>query len=493
MEERYGRSSAGGCVLPIGVLLLGVVIGVALTLGLLGVGFGALVGRVTGQGGVVVVTATPAGPPPATLGGANPGRRLVWRVVPLDSDTSEPDLLVISRNYDRGGDSLVYLSPDAGEARWESPALGENGNSWTVAFDESVIAIADEARLIGISRADGSLLWEAPLTDRIFYNVCNRCLRVVDGRVVALSDDGTLQAFDAQGGAPLWSVRMREAPRQLLVVDGLVGVPDRLPEASVDTALYLFNLADGSPAREILPVCTDQTFGSEELPGIYAPIYQSPDGGTLYWVLGSSPCIISVDARSGRTNWVSYPEEDFYIGSLDEQQVLVTAEGLYIGSDSERLVSAGAGGTVRTLLVAEDYELRPLEANGDTLLVEALRRRGTARYELWAVDLQSGERRWERVLAAGDPLIGGFDDGTYAAKIRGDAVALVEQLQEPERYLYELIDLRNGASRVKAELAVAEPDDDIRSAAWGAGQVFLGITDLYSVSLERGAVVARWP
>lgn len=488
MEERYGRESAGGCVLPIVILLVGAAIGVALTLGLLGVGFGALFGRVTGQGGVVVVTATPSGPPPATIGGANPGRRLVWRVLPLDSDTSEPDLLVISRNYDRGGDSLVYLSPDGQAARWESPALGENGNSWTVAFDESVIAVADEARLLGISRGDGSLIWEAPLTDRIFYNVCQGCLRIVAGRVVALADDGTLQAFDAQSGAPLWSVRLREATRQMLVVDEMVGVPDRLPEASSDAALYLYRVADGSPVREIAPTCEDPSFGNDDLPGYYDTIYQSPEGGALYWVLAGSSCVVSVDARSGRTSWVSLPGDGFYVGST-----LVTADALYFGNDSDRLFEVDSAGTARTLLVAEDYELRPLEANADTLLVEALRRRGTARYELWAVDLQSGQRRWERVLAAGDPIIGGFDGGTYVAKIRGDAVALVEQLQEPERYLYELIDLRSGASRVKADLPIAEPDDDIRTAAWGAGQVFLGITDLYSVSLESGAVVARWP
>lgn len=399
-------------------------------------------------------------------------------------------MLLISRNFDRGGDSLVYLSPDARTVRWESAPMGDSGNSWVLAYDAEMIYVADGARLLGLGRADGGLRWEAPLSDRIFYNGCRDCLRAVDGVVVALSDDGVIQAFRGASGAPLWSVRLRETTRQLVVFDDLVGAPDARPNANDATAgLYFYNIADGSPARTIEPACNRSDGSWEDHPHYYDPIYVTPDGDGLYWLLDSAACLVRANASGIAAVPPVYLPKDFSASSSNA--VFVTDDALYL-SDRNQLVAVDAGGA-RVLFETEDYELRPIAARGNTLLIQARRWRGSTRYELWAIDLTSGARRWERILSGDDPPDGPFDSGDWALEIVGEALALVEQLDDPEELRYELINLNDGTSRASMPVAVDDPDGNLRGTLFGRNTVFLANDELYAVELSSGQTLYRWP
>lgn len=493
VDERRPGNVGLGCALSLLVLLAGVVMGSALTLGMLGLGPGALLaGRQAPTATPPAATTPTVEPPTALQGEAAPGRRLVWgSAIALDSDTREPDLLVVSRNYDRkpDSDSLAYLSPDAGAVRWESRPLGSNGNSWVVAYGDTMVLVADNARLVGLRRASGELAWEAPLTDGIAYSICRDCLQVFGEVVVALPQDGVLQAFDLATGAPRWSVRLRQPTRQLVRVGALVGVPDSLPDAPSYGSLYLYNPADGAPAGEILPSCTEAG-GSERRISYYMDIGVDPTGRTLAWLVPSSPvCLVAYDIPTGTLSRTRL--EGFKGGDLKERASLWSGDTLYL-SDGARIYAVGAQ-EQRLVLEAEDHAVRPLAASGSALLVEARRTRGSSRYELWALDLPSGERRWERVLEADDPRESARDIGDFVAGLVGDAVALVEQREAPEQIVYELIGLADGASRARAALAVRDPGDAIRGATWGRDHVFLSIDELYGVELSSGRTAYAWP
>lgn len=492
MEEdgRSGRDRRG-CALGLLTLLAGVVMGIALTLSMLGLGPGALLPG--GQAGVQPGAGTPTPERPAAIQGqAAPGRRFVWSApIPLDSDTSEPDLLVISRNYDREPDSdtIAYLSPDRGAVRWESQPLGENGSSWVVAYGDGMVLIADGTRLLGLRRDSGELAWEAPLTDAIADSICRDCLQIFGAVAVALPQDGVLQAFDVATGAPRWSVRLREATRQLVRVGALVGVPDRLPDGSSYGALYLYNPNDGSPAGEIVPSCQEQG-NYERFVSYYMDIGVDPAGRILAWLLPSSPvCLMAYDIATGTISRTMLQE--FNSSDLDERTSLWAGDSLYL-SDGGRIYAVGPQERGEVLR-AEDYYVRPLAARGTTLLVEARRTRGSSRIELWAVDAPSGTRRWERVLQADDPPEYPGDTSDFVATLVGDAVALVELREEPEQAVYELIGLADGASRVRATLAVENPGSYLRGATWGRDHVFLSIDELYSVELRSGRTIYSWP
>lgn len=496
-ERRSGRAQLG-CALGVMTLLAGVLLGVWLTLSVLGVGFGALLGRVQGQEDTPPLAATQAGViptpavPAAIQGEAAPGRRLVWQApIALDSDTAEPDLLVISRNYDRepDADTLVYLSPDRQTVRWESPPLGENGNSWVVAYGDSMVLVADDTRLVALRRDSGELAWEAPLTDSIADSICSDCLQIFGDVAVALPQDGLLQAFSVTTGAPRWNVRLREPTRQLVRVGERLGVPDSRPDEPSYGALYLYEPSDGSLVGEIVPSCTESG-GYERGLSYFTFANSDPQGRILAWLVPSSPiCLVAYDVASGTVSRTMLDEFDS--GELTMRNSLWAGDTLYL-SDSNGIIAVGPQ-ELRLVLADEDYDLRPLAASGGLLLVEARRTRGSSRYELWAVDAQSGERRWERTLVADDPAEYRGDTGDFTATIWGDAVAIVEQDEAADQVLYELIGLADGASRARTVVAVNSPGSYIRGVIWGRNHVFLSIDELYGVAIETGQMSLKWP
>lgn len=496
MEERRGNLARRGCIYAILTLVVGVGVGVGLTLALLGLSWGVLAGRVFSPetAPVISVSATATPRPQAIQGDVAPGRRFTTRApIPLDTDTDVPDVLLTSRNYDRNTSTLVYLSVDEGRARWESPPLSPDNDeySWSIAAGDEVVVVAVGARLIGLNRATGAQLWEAPLTDSIGASICKPCLRVFGDVVVGLAEDGELQAFSLATGAPRWSVRLRETTRQIVAVGGLVGVLDSPPDDTGGSVLRLFEPADGAEQEAFRPTCSDRGGSSSSSPGYYNRVHEDPRGRLLVWIVGTSPpCLISFGTESrqlvGRVYLDGFNDYD-----PEPDQLLWAGDTLYL-SDGAGLIAVDAQG-VRAMTRAEDYRLSPLAASGESLVVLARRERGSSRFELWALDSASGARHWERVLDATDPLIGESDSGTFTAAIVGDALALLEQREEPEAMGFELIDLRDGTSRVRGPLGVEEPGDDMRGAVWGGKQLLLVTDEIYTVELATGTVRSSWP
>ena len=494
LEERTGRAGRG-CMLGLVTLLVGIVIGVGLTLKLLGLSFDTLIGSATAPNGTAVVGAAPTeAPAPVPIQGqVAAGRRLIWKApIPLDTDTQEPDMLVLSRNFDPtpSVDSLVYFSPDKRSVRWESAPMGDNGSSWVVTYGRQVVLVADGERLVALSRDTGAHVWEAPLTDSIANSLCENCLQVFADVVVALPQDGTLQAFNVATGAPLWTVRLREATRQIVNVGGLVGVPDSESAASSSGALFLFKPQDGSLVQTLKPTCKTTDSSYEGTMSYYSHTERDPSGRTLVWLLSGSPvCLVAYDVGSGvfsRTTLKPFGSSD-----LAPENSLWAGDTLYL-SDDKQIMAVGPQ-TSQQVVASTDYDLRPLAAGEGVLLVQAQRTRGSARLELWVVDVRTGAHRWERTLKATDPLTSPNDTGDYTATLVGDTVALVEKHKEPAEIVYEQIALADGSSRAKTVLQVNDAGNYIRGALWGHSYVFLPINELYAVELASGQTAYRWP
>lgn len=500
MPERQWRGADGGqaragCVVGLLVLLVGVLIGTGLTLGALGVGWGVLFGRLFNPSGspVVMVGAT-ATPEPRAIQGAAPGRRFVpVPPVPLDSDTSVPELLVISRNYDRKASTIAYMSPSGDGVRWESAPLGDNDEyRWVVIYNDEIVIAAVGTRLLGLSRANGEQLWEAPLTDAISPNICTDCLQIFGDVVVALPQDGELQAFSVANGAPRWHVTLREATRQIVRAGELVGVPDEPADGGSGSVLRLFDPRDGAEAEPFTPQCPDRNDSDYmRSPGYYSPIAQDPSGRLLLWLTsGSTTCLLSVDAQTRQVLGRTYLD-GFYSFELDPGTTLWAGDTLYL-SDGRRLVEVAPQG-MRVLLAQDAYTISPLAAGQGTLLVLAQRTRGSSRYELWAVEIESGQRRWEQVFTATDPMGPNGDTGAFTAALVGDAVAVLEQQGADEQLIYELINLSDGASRVRTQIVTADQSDDLRAAVWSREQLVLITDELYTIDLATGQILFRWP
>jgi outer membrane protein assembly factor BamB len=495
-ETRYRPPSCAGCLLPLLTLLVGVGLGVFGTITLLGIGWQDLLarGQVVLSGGPLP-TAAPLPPvqagPQAISGGTASGQRLVWHSpIALDSDSNEPDMLVISRNYAHNSDTLAYYSPDKQSFRWESAPLGEQGNGWLVVTNGTTIFVADTARLFAINRSDGKTLWEITMSDEISYSICSDCLQAFPDTVVALPSDGVLQAFDAATGQLRWNVRLREATRQLVQIDGLVGAIDSRAEDTSEAALFLYNPQSGDLVRSIEPVCQQSADSYEDRPHFYDPFISDGRGG-LYWLMDSASCLQRIDAANGNVSWQALVED--FNGGLTAKNTLFSDDNSLYVSDGEELTLISAQGESRRLLVDEDYNLYPLAARSGTLLAFAERTRGSRRYEIWAINSSDGARRWAYVLQGDDPLEELFDTGDFAANIVGESVVLVEQKEEPETIEYVRLNLADGSEQARTALTVEDAGDYMRGALWGRGTLWLAIDELYAVDLASGATTYRWP
>ncbi|NJN14968.1 MAG: PQQ-binding-like beta-propeller repeat protein [Oscillochloris sp.] len=488
MATQHRGTNRGGCLFGLGFgMLVGLCVGISATLGLTGLDSQYLLDRVRGNApALVAATAVPT--PLSAISGASAGRRLVWdAAIPLDSDTREPELLLISRNHDRNSDTILRFSPDQRQVIWESAPIDENGSSWRVAYDDERVFVATELRLLALSRADGSLLWDAQLSDSIQTSICRDCLLALNGTIAAYSQDGVLQVFAGADGTPLWSRRMRVAARQLVRFDDLIGIPDSLPDESGAAALYLFEPEDGTPAGEIAPLCVRPDTGWEDRPHYFDQVMPGPDG-MLYWYLDSARCLVRLAPGEREvTIWAGLPEDRY----IDDEDFLFAAGALFIGGESE-ILAITADGTVRTILADEDYELTPISASNDVLLVEARRTRGSSRSELWLVDPVSGERRGAIPFQA-DTRVNADTSGDWAAAIVDGGVAVVETQEEPEQLYYRLLDPATSDLLMEKTLPTENATALIRGAVWTRESLFLSADELYTIALNDGTIRYRWP
>jgi hypothetical protein len=272
-------------------------------------------------------------------------------------------------------------------------------------------------------------------------------------------------------------------------VSDLIGVPDSLSQDDSNAGLFVYNPVDGKLERTIEPVCKQDPSGYEDRPHYYDHILADQQAGALYWMLDSAHCLLRVG-----TGAAGGEQRIFNDGfqSIDEHNALVADGALYLSAD-KKIQVINANGEARLLISSEDYNLQPLEAKGDALLVLAQRTRGSSRLELWIIDLPSGKQRWARVLKAGDPISGPYDEGDFAAHLAGASVVLIEQQKEAKEVHFDLLSLKDGTSSVSTLIKVDDASSYIRGVTWGNHTAWIAMNELYGVSLEGGTTVSRWP
>lgn len=439
---------------------------------------------------VVIEVATVAATPVPTTNVESPSiaavrRNLRGAVIPLpDSDSARPDLLIFNQNLTTRANTLLYLNADSRTIRWESPPLSERSLQARVVADRSVIYVADQTDLLALDRGDGSLLWKTVLSDTIFTS-CRDCMRVVGENLVVLTQDGMLQSFDGQNGEWVWQERLRETPRQLLVIGEQVAVLDHLQVGRPEAVLHIFDPANGTLVRRIEPVCPDpEDFFSDSYPSIYTPVYHQPETATLYLMFGSiNSCAQRLDATSGAVIWRTDVED--LPPTWNDGEPLLTEDAIYIGDDELVVVFDAASGELRRLSNEPDYSLQPLAVRDGTLVVEATRTRGSRRTEVWGIDAVSGVARWRYVLQNET----GADD--WAWHLTPAGVAVIQKF--PTQVRIDTLDLRDGSTSGQATINLDDRITIWRGVALADNIAYLTFQRLYAIDLTTGEVVYTWP
>ena len=323
-------------------------------------------------------------------------------LVPSTSD-APPDILTLTTIYPNdnsdGEKRLAALSSAAPKMLWRSEPLDKDTYYFPLLADRERVYTVSGTRLLALSRTDGTLAWEAALADRVSLNTCLGCVLLLNDHVAALSDDGTLQVFDAATGQPAWSLRAnQDSPRGLYALGGQLAFADQDEEN--DGILRVFDPGSGE-AKTLKPECRYNESSASNI-SWYTPLYSSAPGTEFYLAYGSPDlCLQRWDAKTLTMTW-----EAKITGESSEPDVppLVTNDDVFLTFGTKVVAADAATGEVRTLADSADDELVPVAVQDNLLIVRARRTRGSTRYSLWALDKTTGERKWEFDMGTDLPL-----------------------------------------------------------------------------------------
>lgn len=402
-------------------------------------------------------------------------------------DAAGDDLLVLLQ---QGQDLTLGLIDSTGSTlRWQTAPLSKNARQSALAIGGDMVYLVDQTRLQALRLSDGATAWQASLSVEP-QSGCDGCLMVLDNRVLVLQKDRTLQSFDARTGQPGWGMRLADAPQRIPVVGRKLALVQP-SEGQSDPEIRLIDPATGAVTQRISPTCTR---GEDESANFYAssPLLASPDGSALFTVLdGSHDCMQRWNPSSDAPAWQTWLEDGVAPSYWDAHRALFAGQRLLIANDGRLSSLDTATGALTTLLRDDDYKLTPLFARGATAVVIATPNWDANRHSLWAIDADSGERRWQYDLQArewfGDS---GFNE--WGAQLTPDGVTVVQVPDGRDELIVERLDLQSGVS---AGRQITKLDDDsptVWENRWTDRMAWLDIdSKLYTIDLLSGAVTSR--
>lgn len=411
----------------------------------------------------------------------------ISKPVPVPAEHGQPlDVLILALNP--GGESytLVYLDGSNQTALWKSQSLSEELYHMNIVPGSSLIYLSDQTRLLAFSRNDGTLIWQASLADV----PCQDCLEVFGDHLVALTEGGTLQGFDGQTGTLVWSKRLTGTPNRLLTVAGQPAVLD--PTESDVMALHVLDADSGDVMQQFAPLCQHSIF--EEDLALDSPVIFNRSNGTLYLLFGDlATCVQRWDVDTGEMAWSTVIDEDILF--WNSATPLLANNTIYLSDGHDGTVTAvhTQDGRSNTLVVESDYDLTPLARQDDVLIVHATRTRGSERDELWGLDAESGELRWQYLLQA-QCLLGETcgADSTWDWRLTSRGLVVLQVLSDPDRLIVETLNPHSGVST--GQVSTALHDDWCTDVAWTDDVAWLPIRGkLYTVDLTTGTLIYTWP
>lgn len=421
----------------------------------------------------------------------------------IPGDDGEPsDAVFLMSDAISDESNLAYFDGASHSTLWESEAFQESDTSTDFFILDSLILSFTEDKLGAYRVADGSQLWQISLSDRLAYG-CRNCVARYGAHIVALTADGQLQGLSAKDGSLAWQQRVSGTGQT-----GFLDLGSQLAilneDADEQMGLEIIDPPTGKLVRRLDPRC-DNMPGAARGPGVYEPMILDRVDGSIYFLFGffDPLCVQKWNYESGEQIWGDFSE----IGSVSGSATWLNgSERIYIVTDRSDLWAVDKADGVTTLLFqAEDYELVPLDWGGGILLLKAIRRRGTSREELWAVESGSGEVVWRHVPQADEMLeiesqdVVHLDDpGMWAARLSPQGVHLFQARHQPPRLLLETLNLLDGASGGQMELPLdleAEIPFWISLMGWPNDGLWLKLDSrqIWSVDPVTADLVKRWP
>lgn len=304
--------------------------------------------------------------------------------------------------------------------RWRVP-VSKDYTALKVVQTSGTVLISDSDQLLGVDGATGSVKWRASLSRALQTN-CETCLIAANNAAVTLARDGTIQGFDAQTGAQLWSKKGDAATRRMYPLGDKFGVAEQVPGKNSAYAFAIYSLATGERIRLIEGACSNGSFKNDARNDTYR---LSPDGQAVYAVWdGNYPCLQRYDANTGAKTWeraLKSGEFPFSLGS--------SSTAFFVGNNTIYGYADGTSSTAGTLFsfdaktgagkkfeLEKNYRLRFIDTfakpgGGELLITRAQSQfdQDRERTEVWALDASAGQIAWKSTFSAPGKDMDKFD------------------------------------------------------------------------------------
>lgn len=439
-------------------------------------------------------------------GGDGEGAALLILNMKIGQSDGTP--VMLSSTYEENGRRQVL---------WEREVeTAESSSDVKLAFDNSHVYVNIDTTLQAWRQADGTLAWEASLSDRI-NSGCDTCMHVAGEKVIVLTTDRVLYGVDTATGEIAWRVRMnqehpttaQEGARPFHVIGNTIAIMDETVAGEPGTiALQLYDIGSGEVANSLAPICSDP---GEFFPdsGLYmsSPTLIDESEGQAYFIFGSnvfhSPCVQRWDIASGEIVWQERLPED--VNPVESTTGLLTGEpgrDLFLRGEENLYFTARGpeiengifsinleNGRNHLLVEVQDYALAPLLAQDNVLIVRARRTRGTEWEEIWAVDTGTGERRWQHRLQ-GMGLMGvDSSRGEWLFHPYRQDLVILEMREDNVQV--EALDIESG--EILHQTTTPTEDNYLGAATWTHDTAYLAMYNLYTLDLQTGELARNWP
>jgi outer membrane protein assembly factor BamB len=416
-------------------------------------------------------------------------------------DTSSPDFLTYVYNSDAETYALTYVDAVSSTIRWQSPPLKE-WYSAQVLPSGGVIYVNDETKLLALNQADGQVLWQTSLADKLSPS-CSTCLKLLDNALVALVQGGTVQGFNAQNGQLLWQKTLNFEPGSRLLAAGhQLIIFDRTPD-NRNNFMVVVNPANGETTAELtIPECSGTTFD------LHHPLLYDESRGRLYVISGNiiGPACVQVWDIAGQKmaqeivfDGLSLPS-DFSEFVSDQTKALLAGDKLYFAAHQAVVSGDGPGvvvslnladGTWQALAPSPDYKLIPLAVSDDLLVMRAIRTRGTERSELWALDPAAGQPRWQYVLQAPRWYKEPGSQPAWDWHISAAGLSVLQIFNDPDQMTIETLNPQTGVSA--GQKTIPLDDNYFTDIVWTHDAAWVALRNIQKVDLRTGTLSYTWP
>ena len=417
------------------------------------------------------------------------------KLLPSNDVQAAKQFVGISYNSDESRKLTMLDFDQEPILRWQATDLGEQSyqSIYTIAGDN--VVLVSKTNLSLLRRSDGIKIWETSLSDQLPTS-CDSCLVVSENTIFALTQIGVLHAFDLITGQQKWSKSFEKWHEGIAIFDNN---PIVVHEIEGVLAIVTYDGTNGQILKKSNPTCPNYIFTDD--PQEFEMNSDLIINDKFYYLLygfWEPGCFEKWNPSTNTMEWQSLLPETLV---RSDQHILFSDEWIFIAAERSNQIwkIESKNGNASLFLENENYSIRPVEFQDNILIVQAIRTKGSSRYEIWGYDLTSGDRIWQIIPQAFRSIEVNASSiidsaGVYDIHLTSNKLILLQAFDDPARITFDQIDLASGV--VQKQTSFTLPDQTVFSLSligWQDQIAWLDTDEIYGFDSFTGQPIAQWP